>query len=504
VQVTADDREDLAPHQLTVRSADDGSFGAAAPLAAGTYRVRVRFEGDSHHAGSDAVHTLDLMRSDVRLAFIEPRDLRVDLDAVQLEIVVRASSTPSAVGLALDIRDEHGAEVLRGTTDADGMLRARVPGSALGSPGHGKLIASSQADARRGTARAEIAVLRWRATDLVLDADLDEQSGRVSLQGVLRDSQSGLGGKAVGIFEGDTHIATVLTGRGGEFRNDLMSASDDAAAARRLRLHARFESDVPWLGSSRSDVAEIGLVPDAPPSPLWLLLPLCSSAALVWLLLRRPAAERAARTPPPAAGVGIHPGRGRGRGRAEHRRIKGTVRDAGSERPVRGALIRLQSAGSSSLVLMTDHDGGFRSDDLTEGEWSIAISADGYATVAGTISIPHRGEWADVDVQLESLRSAAVAAYRPAALRVLPSAELWQRWTLRETLARAQQSGRGTESFVQLTERVEQAAYARTPPSADDIAAIEVSASEALARFPDAPSQPGGSGLLRATIPHRR
>jgi hypothetical protein len=499
-----DERTGEAVQQLAVRSADDGSFGAAAAQPAGAYRVRVRFAGDSHHAESRAERTVDLARAEVRLAFIEPRTVRLDLDAERQPVALRASSRLSGEGLSIEVRNERGAVVTRGTTDADGMLRAVVPAAALGEAGHGKLIAHSQPDALRGGALAEVAVLRWRATQLALRAQVDARRQQVTLEGSLRDRRSGLAGEAIGIFDGNTHVTTVLTDRAGRFRHDGLASGARPDAQRTLRLQARFDSDASWLGSSRSEVVELALVPEAPVSPLWLLLPLCSSAALVWLLLRRPAAERAARKAPPAVGIGIHPGRGRARGRAEQRRIAGTVRDALTERPVRGAPLSLRGPDASALELVTGDDGSFRSDELRDGEWTLSISAAGYATLSGTLAIPHRGEWADMDVQLQSLRSAAVAAYRPAAMRVLPDAELWRRWTPRETLQHAQQKGRATEPFVQLTQQVEHAAYSGTPPTADDVAAVEQTASEALARFPETPSQPGGSGLLRATIPHRR
>ena len=83
-----------------------------------------------------------------------------------------------------------------------------------------------------------------------------------------------------------------------------------------------------------------------------------------------------------------------------------------------------------------------------------------------TLHVPHRGEWSDVQVLLTSSRAAAVAAYRPVAARALPSLELWERWTARETLESAMRAGRAPDSFVQLTEHVERAAYAKTPPNA--------------------------------------
>src|SRR6185369_1557656 len=110
---------------------------------------------------------------------------------------------------------------------------------------------------------------------------------------------------------------------------------------------------------------------------------------------------------------------------------------------------------------------------------------------------------------LTSARAAAVAAYRPVAERALPSLDLWERWTARETLESAMRAGRAPASFAQLTEHVERAAYAKSPPNASDLATIERTADTALAEMPDATrsdqhSHSRNSARLRARIPHHR
>ena len=499
------DAEDALEQRIASRTGEDGRFRLTRSLAAGVYHVRIAFAGDSHHESSEAVRAVDLTRADVRLTFIEPRTLRFDLDAESHPVVVRASSALGGAALNVHVRDEGGASLARGETDRDGVFRAAIASTALGAPGSARLLAETDADARRSAAQTEVPVLRWRGTQLRLQARVDTRREVIVLQGLLRDSKAVLADEAVGLFDGDVHLATVLTDARGGFRTELkLPLTSAQGAAPTARLQARFDSDASWVGSSRSDAVEISFAPESPASPVWLLVPLCLSGALAWLLLRQPANERAARDAAPTGGIGIHPGRGRTRGRAERREIDGVVHDADTERPVRGANLSLRTGDGSTVELPAGTDGTFRSPELRDGTWTLTIAAEGYAPLTGTLTIPHRGEWAGVQVQLQSLRSAAVMAYKPAALRMLPSPELWQRSTPRETLQRAQQSGRATEPFVQLTQRVEHAAYARTPPSMEEVATIERVAGEALARFPTAPSQPAGSGVLRAAIPHRR
>ena len=187
----------------------------------------------------------------------------------------------------------------------------------------------------------------------------------------------------------------------------------------------------------------------------------------VYTVLLRGGAKRQVEQEPVADRVGIHAGHGRSRGRPAQRSIGGHVYDAARRRPLPSARIVLEPGGTDGhhgIALVTDTRGRFASEAIADGLYRLTVSVAGYATLSTDLSIPHRGEWSDMEVQLQSLRDAAVLAYKPAALRVLPTAELWQRWTPRETFDNAARAGRASESLQQLTERVERAAYARPAP----------------------------------------
>ena len=78
------------------------------------------------------------------------------------------------------------------------------------------------------------------------------------------------------------------------------------------------------------------------------------------------------------------------------------------------------------------------------------------------------------------------------AIRSLPSAELWGRWTPRETLDYAVEKRGAGEALAQLTLRVELATYASTPPTEQELAAIRRSA-HALSAPESAPIEPDSS-----------
>jgi hypothetical protein len=490
--------------RVAARSAADGSFRVDVTLPPGVYVVHARYDGDSHHDPSEATHSVDLAHADVRLDFIEPRGLRVDLDAPHVRVSARASSARGGADLAWKLEDERGVVLAHGRTGLDGVFEVALPASALGAPGAGKLIASTAADPFHSDSRAETAVLRWRGTQLSLRARGDAVHSGLLLEGELRDRSGPLAGQPVGLFDGDAHLATLVTDRTGRFHHQLVrDPSSDASSIPPRALQARFDSNAAWIGSSRSPLVRIAAVQSSAPSPLWLLAPIALCALLAWLLLRRPRQPATRAALADETGIGIHFAHGRGRGRAEMLGIAGIVRDASSAEPVPHASIALRT-GDQPIAFAADAIGRFRSPELAPGSFQVVIEAPGYVALEARINLPHRGEWSDVQVQLQSLRAAAVSAYKPAALRVLPAPELWQRLTPRETLASAQRNGRATESFARLTSQVEQAAYARTPPNADDVANIEQTAHEALARFPGPAPQPSGSSLLRATFPHRR
>jgi hypothetical protein len=492
----------------TLQTSQDGRFHALLALRADHYRTVARFAGDTQYAGSEQARDADASLSGVTLQFIEPRSLRLDLDAPKQLVRLRADSASGGAGLDLRLHDERGHQLAAGRTDANAEFRVELAADALGEPGVGRLIARSSADARRAPAEAGLEVLRFRATSLSLAARSDPQTGRVVLEGVLRDSRSGLANKAVGLFLGADHLATIWTSQNGAFRYATADLPQSESPRPALQLQARFDTDAPWIGASRSPVVVLQLHRSTPPSPLWLMVPLALCALLLWLLSRRELQDRhEQRVSVPERGAGFHPSRGASL-RAGSTHISGDVRDATSGRPVPTAKLTLQTTGHT-LAVAIDAAARFQSPELRAGDWTFIIEAPGYATLSGRVTVPHRGEWSDVQVSLASLRSAALLAYRPAALRALPSLELWECWTARETLDNALRSGLASTSFVQLTEQVERAAYAEQPPNANDLVEIQRVARAAMDDMPEvsksenqSPSR--NSASLRARIPHHR
>jgi hypothetical protein len=514
-----------AKQQRTRQTGDDGSFRAVFALPPGRYRALARFAGDVAYTEGAQQRELDAGKADVRLRFVEPRTLRVDLDEKTHVIAVRASSSAGASGIDLRVQDEQGHELVHARSDDDGVVRAELASAALGPAGIGKLIAQSSADAERSAASSEIEVMRFERSTLAFRARVDAAHERLVLEGTLRAGARGLGDEAIGVFDGTQHLVTLRTGADGVFAYSGAMPKQASTSARVLRLQARFDNDAPWIGASRSRVIELKLPDTSAPSVLWLFVPLAACAIGLWLLSRREIEARRQNAAPPERGAGVRLAGRVTRGRVEAFRIAGSVRDASGERPIAGAVLALTATtatagtapalrgGASSTgersEIRSGEDGRFASAELTAGSYVLQVEALGYVTLTSPLHVPHRGEWSDVQVLLTNARDAAVAAYRPVAERALPSRDLWDRWTARETLESATRAGRAPQSFTQLTEDVERAAYAKSPPNASDLATIERTADAALAEMPDTThadqqSHSRNSARLRARIPHHR
>jgi hypothetical protein len=463
--------------RIAARSDEAGAFAASISASGAALHVRASFAGDRERGPAQVERTIDRTRAEVQLRFVEPRSAYLDLAASAHGVLLRASSPLGGAGLALTLRDERGRTLGSGVTGEDGGLRIQLVSRQLGEPGAGVLEALSAADDERAAGRVALPIVRFRHTVLSLHAE--RESDLTRLHGALHAGAQGLAGKAIGLFDGNRHVTTVLTDRRGSFRYEV--APQRAGRAETWQVQARFASDAAWLGSSRSPMIALRIEPLRIPSALWLLLPALGLGAIAVWLLRSPTAEP--NRDPRALPVGIHAERGRSASLGSRRDVAGSVRDARTGRAIAEALIELSSPTAPARATRPERDGAFRTAELEPGIWRLTVSAPGYGQVASELSIPHRGQWADVQVRLPNLRDAALEVYRPVALNRVPSAELWGRWTAREVLASAAQAGRSNPALERVTALVERIAYGPNVPAAHDLVEIERASQAALDPF---------------------
>jgi len=219
-----------------------------------------------------------------------------------------------------------------------------------------------------------------------------------------------------------------------------------------------------------------------PLSVLWLLIPIFLCFAIVVAIKRRLLDQKPKFDPenefPTNPGIEISlPVR---HARKDRSSISGTIRDLHSGDAVRNVELVLVHKLDTSIALDISSEGFFSSPNLSPGKWQIRARAYGYVETTKDFSIPHRGEWTNVRINLQSLRSLALQSYRAVALALLPTPQLWDIWTARETLHKSRKLLGSLSLFRSLVERVERSSYCRTPPTCEEVNTIATQASSVL------------------------
>ena len=465
----------------TLRSDGAGKFALVLPLAEGApqeLRVQVAFEGDTFYERAEAEQLLEPERRELRLQFLAPTDQRISLDQPNCELIVEAWSALGGAGLRIELQDELGRPLAADTTGSDGRVTLVVQSARLGEPGVGELVAIAAGDRERSGARVVKPVLRSRATQIALRAELDAPLRRVRVQAELTTRAGALPQRAIGLFLDGAHLATILTDQQGvasrAFERDSPAVSEGAH-----ELTGRFESDAAGLTSSQSQHARYTIAAHTPPSQAWLILSALASLALgLWAMRRRNSLDDP-RPRTPSAPAAVQFG-STTRGRANLFELEGTVRDADNALPLTASLeLRLGSAPAGSL--WTDSAGRFASAALAPGNYQVTARSSGYAPAGFELRVPHAGAGSGISVALKSLRALALDAYAPIARRVLSSEAGLQVATVRDTLSAAVSGAQAGPALTQLSELVERIAYARTTPDERDLAELQRAAAAAIA-----------------------
>lgn len=466
--------------QPRVLTGSDGAFEIALPAIDERISVDARFAGDDFRSAASTVELLDTRLALVELRFTAPSAGVIDLREPSVTVRARARSAAGAQGVRVELSDERGAPLGAATTDAQGVVEIALDTRALREPGAGKLIARTLADATRAAVSAELSIVRWLPSQTSLALSQASRKG-IRASGAVRAHERGVAGAIVGLFtpRGD-HVATLRADGSGHFDGTFDPKALGERNARSIELEARFESDAPWLGSSRSQRARLELAAPAGYSFYGLALTPAVIAALLWWLSRRrslleqepPAKERA------EAGVALAQTKPRAV-RLYH--LACLVLDARTGRPVREAKLSIALGDQAGRSVRSDARGAIRSEELAPGSYQLLFEAPGYRALRVQIEAPHRGEWSGAHVRLESLRDVAVRAWSPLALQLASKPEQANAITLRETILRTALSSNAQPGFAsEALERAERAAYERSAPTDADVDRVEHDASTLL------------------------
>lgn len=404
VAIHRPDGRTLATARRTTDAA--GSFSLTTAGGAGRYTLSASYEGDEYHPRLSVERQADLTRSPTRLT-LAVGDGALDLEVASHTIRVGADGRHGGAGLPITLLDELGRELASGITDADGELRLSIVSAALGEPGAGRLIARTEGDPRRAEARVEAPIVRYRNANLTLESSRDSigPEGEVTLGGRLSTAAGPLAGEAIGLFAGEAHLDTALTGADGRFE-----VTADAASLGRglVTVRARFESDGPGAPAAESLPITVEIRSGA--RSIWglLALPLALSLlVLAWLRRRTPPTTVPAPPEPEPVGVIVAP---TARRSPPKRRVSGRLEDV-QGRALRGHVRAVGLRGEGEALCDCEGDGAF-SLELPEGRWRITFEAPRHAPAETTVEIPHRGALEGLKVRLETWRARALAVLR--------------------------------------------------------------------------------------------
>jgi hypothetical protein len=465
------------PQRHTLRSDARGGFAATWPALANTYRVWVDFEGDGFYERATASTQIEPNRAELRLDVLEPSELQLSLDRTSTRVVLRASSAAGGQALTIDVRDELGRALTRGVTDARGQLSIQLESAKLGEPGLGELIARSTGDVTRGSAEISKPILRMRETRTALHANYDPKHAVLRLIVQLKTGAGPLSQRAVGVFLDGKHLVTLVTGAAGTQRHK-MTAPELTLEPGDHALVARFDSDAPGLGASRSPSVSLQIAPRVGPSAIWLLVPaLCSIAFALYSLRKSRSQEPLAPSADDSASAVRLGSVTRGKTRSGYV-IDGWVCDAESTAPLLASL-ELSAQHTPNVELQAETDGRFETASLPPALYEVCVRCAGYAALTFQLQIPHAGTGSGLRVSLRNLRGLALDAYAPLAQRLLHSESAREQSTVRETLAAAKSGKLAGPAFEALSAHVETIAYAEPTPNERDLAEVQRTAASA-------------------------
>lgn len=461
----------------TIATDDRGEFALTVPWTDGRFSLGCAYAGDEFHLPANVERVVDPTLADVRLRFdLDVTGRELDLDAPSSRVRIVAESSQGGEGLTVTLRDELGRVHASATTDATGHALFVLGDAVEASPGPGRWLVDFPGDERRAAARAELPIVRVRATTLTaaLDAETLDPGETATLSGALRDSRGGVVGGAVGIFAEGEHVTTVVTDAEGAYSASFEVPRDREGSS--WTLEARFTPEAPGHEASSSPTVTLQVSSPWPLDWLWLLLPVgLSVVALVFARRRErreasPAARAVAQAPGITVGARTHVTH-------RHDQLAGVILDHLSGAPCGGAIITLSRAGRSAADsppdqrTESDARGRFALSGLPAGEYRLRVQLAGYVGVDQSVLVPHRGEWSDVVVRVESYRARALAVFRRVGRRFVASERVFETTTNREIPESAPDAHRGP--LMSLAEQTDRLYYGPADPQPEDLPPLE-------------------------------
>ncbi len=471
-----------------VRTDENGVFEHTFEGTRDRYDISAVFQDTDEYAGSKAeLSGVDVQKQNLTI------EMRVDptaqsQDTVELTIEAR---TEQAVGASIsaDLHvgqdDDELRYLAKIRTDTRGIATYSLERAALGDLGRKRLVVKFLGDRAYNPAQAQAEVVLSTATRTTFTVTSNNIAfeDRIEASGQVVDEQGeGVERMSVALKAGGRRIASALTDGSGEFEFDVPGAEIGAGS---FGVQAVFEPNNEWHRESRSAVIQV-TVAEPQPVPVSQTLAAFGATAVVMLafigLRTRPwqgwlqrirrrdseddraPAEDAEDAEPPQGGLKESRTSIVSNLRRPHIfEFSGVVRDAVTNRRLRGAIVLLAHEEMHQHRQETDDRGRFQLADLLAGSWQVEIGAPGYVTEKFAITVPHRGEYLGARVDLISVRERIFGMYREIAEPLLPDRSKWGIWTPRQIVdhVRAQKQ---SPALAELTDFVEESFFSQRTP----------------------------------------
>lgn len=490
--------------KIAVATDQNGGFEVRAPLKPGDYQLRMLGGKDDpghlYDRAQPIERALNLLRTTPMITVKGADEASAGQQAIRLEIETQdpgddleaSNAAPTAIELPVTVFAD--GKRVEDLITHGGRAGIDVPVSALGKPGTtSQLVVRFGGDSLRNPTEATHPVKITTPTQLTLTSSSSELAwrGHVDLSGVLADLLGPVAGGAIELTtvpEGRV-LGTATSDDKGRFEIRLEGGKEKPGT---LFVEARYSSGPSFREGSRSPAVALTLLAPAPhPLGFWLS-PLITIAAIggvvvarkkPWRsLARRRAAALERKTAAPTAGL------------TENRpRLLSTLRPA-NDHGLSGQIVELPSlravvtatvvitAGEVAHTITVDEHGNFAVEDLPAGAVIVEVSAPGYVPERFRRAIPHRGELRQARVTLVPIRERIFAAYRAAAVPLLPEPRLAETWTPRELLRHVRRKQLLVEDLDALTRLVEVAYFGARLPDATVLAEAERLAGQVSAR----------------------
>lgn len=410
--------------------------------------VRASFEGTDSVDGLETIAGVQSGRAATTLELRLEHGTTIDLDdpTARLHVTRRGSPIPTA---HIELTDELGRSILTRELGAEGESVLLIPTTALGPPGVGAIVAKLLESDQRETS-ARLMIVRQLESNLQLR--LKSRRGR-RFAAALRNSAGPIGAALVTLRCDGARIGEATTDAAGRATFTLPKADESR------ECQAEFHPNMP--GRTAATSAKVRL--PATPRPILLsVLPWASLAfafVLMGLLTRR--RQNIERPAPARANVAPKT--------IEHSAPSQLVRSL--HRVVIHAMAAEDDGPLPDAELSVDEGEKVRADATGRFELDLAgrpiatlvVSARGRAPETLRIRCPHRGEWSDVRVRLETTRMYARRAIEIVARAASRNDDEAAALTLREAERRL-----AATRDPAFPEEAEQQVYGEEEPSLED------------------------------------